>query len=350
MTPSQVTRPFVNSWDRFSKWEGPLFVAGAWRSGTSLLYALLNKHPQIGLMYEGDLFVLKPVFWIPRAGRWLARWEFWNGALTRHALDPGRIPLNVSGLTDAMESAYREYARQKGAVIWGEKSPQLLRYPITRLVRDFPHARFIFIWRDPAAICGSLIRSGKEDKSFFGRRAMVRRALMGYKRLKMECDWLVSCGAPVHQIHYEVLVKDPAGVMADVSRFLGICFVPGVAYLRGADRSAIHEGGKHHLLVKSECIISSLERPEVLPAQVKRKIERYVSLWREQSGGSWPIISPLQNNVSGKASFRETLIDRLLYCCLRMFDSAVAFVYCFAPFWILRRYRAFKRRHEMVLP
>jgi hypothetical protein len=32
---------------------GPLFVLGMWRSGTSLLYALLNQHPQIALMYEG---------------------------------------------------------------------------------------------------------------------------------------------------------------------------------------------------------------------------------------------------------------------------------------------------------
>ena len=27
---------------------GPVFVVGMWRSGTSLLYALLNQHPQIG--------------------------------------------------------------------------------------------------------------------------------------------------------------------------------------------------------------------------------------------------------------------------------------------------------------
>src|SRR5439155_6067963 len=133
-------------------WRGPLFVLGSWRSGTSLLYSLLNKHPQIGLMYEGDLFLLRPLFWTPRPGsRWPARWEFWNKALTRHGLDMERLPLNISHLPTVLENVYREYARQKGALICGEKSPQLLRYSPTRLFRDFPNARFIFIWRDLAA-------------------------------------------------------------------------------------------------------------------------------------------------------------------------------------------------------
>ena len=41
---------------------GPLFVIGMWRSGTSLLYSLLNQHPQIALLYEGDLPLLRPLF------------------------------------------------------------------------------------------------------------------------------------------------------------------------------------------------------------------------------------------------------------------------------------------------
>ncbi|MCU1303513.1 MAG: Sulfotransferase family, partial [Candidatus Sulfotelmatobacter sp.] len=35
---------------------GPIFVVGIWRSGTSLLYTLMNQHPQIALTYESDLF------------------------------------------------------------------------------------------------------------------------------------------------------------------------------------------------------------------------------------------------------------------------------------------------------
>jgi hypothetical protein len=321
-------------------WQGPLFVIGVWRSGTSLLYALLNKHPQIGLMYEADLFLLRPLFWMPGAeSRWLARWEFLTSPLRRHRLDPQRFSLTISRLPTAMETGYREYARQKGALIWGEKSPHLLRYPLSRLARDFPHARFIFLWRNPMDICRSVIRAGNQEPAFFGRRGMPRQALLNCKKLRVECDQLVSRGAVVHQIHYETLVKDPASVMVDVCRFLNVPFVPAMASLEGADRTAIYQG-EHHSLAKSESIASALERPEVLPVDLKSKIERYISLWREESGGKWPVLSLPQNANSRKPSLRERLLDRVLDRCLWTYDSMVLFIDCFAPFWLLRGIRA----------
>ena len=322
-----------------AQWQGPLFVIGVWRSGTSLLYALLNKHPQIGLMYEGELFLLRPAFWMPgSASRWLARWEFLNGAPKRHRLDPRQIPLLISRLPTAMEKSYQEYARQKGALVWGEKSPQLFRYPPSRIIRDFPSARFIFVWRDPIAICDSVVRAGNEEKTFFGRRGMTIQALMTCKRLKVEYDNLVSRGAAVHQVQYETLVKDPAAVMAGVCKFLDVAFIPSVACLEGADRSAIYEG-KHHSMVKSQSIVSSPHRAEVLPPDLKGKIERYISLWRQQSEGRWPFFSTSPNGNSGKPSVRERLWDRVLYQCLWTYDSMVILSYSFAPFWLLRGIR-----------
>jgi hypothetical protein len=239
-----------------------------------------------------------------------------------------------------MEKAYQEYARQKGTLIWGEKSCHL-HHCLPRLVQDFPDARFIFLWRHPAAICRSVIRL--KDQPFFGRRGMPQRTLARHKALKAQCDRLVSRGVPVHEIDYETLVKDPAGVMANVCRFLGVPFVPSMASLEGADRSAIEEG-KQHSLVKSERIVSPLERSEVLPSELQRKIERYISLWREESGGRWPIGSLPQNSDSRKPSLGERLLDRALYRCLRTYDSMVVLIYCFAPLGLLKAYRAYRRR------
>jgi Sulfotransferase family len=322
MTTSQLAPQFVTSAEKPSQpqWRGPLFVAGTWRSGTSLLYALLNKHPQIGLMYEGDLFLLRPLFWIPGAGsRWLARWEFYNGAVTRHGLDTGRIPLTISRLPTAIEKAYQEYARRKGALIWGEKSVHL-HHSLERLLEDFPDARFIFLWRDLASICGSVIRA--KNDFFLGRTRMTERTLARYKTLKAQCDRLITRGLPVHQIHYETLVKDPADVMMEVCKFLDLPFVPSVAVLEGADRSAIYDGA-HHALVRSE---------------------RIISLWREESGGEWPVLSAPQNGDSGKPSLRERLFDWAWYRWIRTYDSIAVFTNCFAPYWFLRRYRSYKKR------
>src|SRR5437763_14264204 len=94
-------------------WQGPLFVVGIWRSGTSLLYALLNQHPRIALMYEGDLAHLHSLFWVRRSSSfWLNKWEHWNRALTRHRFHIDRIPAGRFDLKTAIETAYVQYARQ----------------------------------------------------------------------------------------------------------------------------------------------------------------------------------------------------------------------------------------------
>jgi hypothetical protein len=108
---------------------GPLFVLGLWRSGTSLLYVLLNQHPQIALLYEADLPMLRPLFYVQRPkARWLERWDFWNDSvMKRHQLSPDHIHPQTTGLRAATEATYRSYAQAKGAAIWGRKISQLVR-------------------------------------------------------------------------------------------------------------------------------------------------------------------------------------------------------------------------------
>jgi len=95
-----------------------------WRSGSSLLYALLNQHPQVALMYEAELPMLWPVFLKPGKPSWPERWNFWNQALTRHQIDREKIPANLCAQKAAFETVYKEYARRKGAHFWGDKSPK----------------------------------------------------------------------------------------------------------------------------------------------------------------------------------------------------------------------------------
>lgn len=42
---------------------GTLVIAGLPRSGTSLLYALLNKHPDIALMFAAEIHLMPALAW-----------------------------------------------------------------------------------------------------------------------------------------------------------------------------------------------------------------------------------------------------------------------------------------------
>lgn len=322
---------------------GPLFVVGMWRSGTSLFYALLNQHPQIALMYEGDLLALRPVFWLPGAkSRWMARWQFWNQALTRHNIDLDRLALSSSSFQESIEKAYRATALRKGATIWGEKSPNYYD-SLLRLGREFPQARFIVIWRDPSATCRSVIRAGEDPSSWFNRRGMIIRTLIGYSVMKAQCDRLISQGAPVHQVQYEALVKDPTDTMKGVCAFLDVPFVSRMASLEAADRSAIYPG-EHHSLVKGEAIVSPQRRSEILSVGVKKKIGRYVALWRARTDGQWPLFPAIEYYKATKPTWLERVLDRCVYTWLRGLDCTINIVYSFAPMPLLSAWRELRHR------
>jgi hypothetical protein len=323
---------------------GPLFVVGMWRSGTSLFYALLNQHPQISLLYEGDLPLLWPLFLRRKAkSDWPERWEFWNSAPTRHHIDLDTLPRNVSTLREACETIWKQHA---DGAIGGCKSPNYFDM-LPRLGKQFPGAKVIVIWRNPMDICLSVMRASKGD-SFFAKRGMVLRALRGYRELKVGFDALQAQGLPVHAVQYETLVNDPSEVMAGVCRFLNLDFHPRMISLQDADRSAIYDAA-HHEMVKSERIAPTKQRVETLPARLRKKVERYVVSWHVQYGGKWPAVPENTGAKSSSWFALEKAMDGILYRAFRTLDGCIVFIYCFAPLWLLRKYRSLRGRGETVV-
>jgi hypothetical protein len=323
------------------RFSGPLFVVGMWRSGTSLLYTLLNKHPEIALMYEADLPLLRSLF--RNSGSkpdWLERWEFWNSALSRHRIDRQQIPASVPDLKAGAEIIWKQYADQ---AIYGEKSPNYYD-SLQWLAREFPGARFVVIWRDPADICRSIIRAAQSGSSFFAKRGITHRALIGTRRLKSECEDLQRQGTPLYQIQYEEMIKDPERVLGGVCDFLQIPFDPAMASLEGGDRSAIYEAD-HHAGVKSNTIRSNgKDRDEVLPLSLQSKIERYVAYWQQEYNGEWPLYPKLPSGKNPKPGLLERTWDAASFRGMRAFDRFTSLVYCNAPISILRRYRSAKAK------
>jgi len=158
-----------------------VFVVGVWRSGTSLLHALLHHHPQIALMYEAEPFGLYP----PTAdyifpGNWAVQLEFFNQAISRHRLTAAALPKKASG-RDCLLAMLHAWAANKDALVMGDKLTNgHARLP--QIARVFPEADFIVIWRDPLDSCRSVVQAARQNR-FFGRKGILTETFFGGARL-----------------------------------------------------------------------------------------------------------------------------------------------------------------------
>jgi sulfotransferase family protein len=325
---------------------GPVFVVSMWRSGSSLLYALLNKHPQVALTFEADLWLLRSVFRKPaRYCDWAARWEFWNSALTRHGISVNDLPRGVTDFRTAFTAVHKTYAASKGAVIWGDRSP-VYYDSLPALARLFPHARFIIQWRDPAATANAIARAAQSGAPYFQQRGAHLRGLIGYQVLKRGVDSLLSRGQPVCQLTYEGLTSDTAKVMREVCRFLEIPYRDELANLGEADRSAIFQGS-HHSLVRGDKIVSA-PRAVVLDQAARQKIDGYVKLWKRQYNDEWPPSILTDADDVALPRLPQRVGNQLAYRAVRTFDQFRQVCFAYAPLTLLQRYRS--RRRGVRLP
>ena len=317
--------------------DSPLFVTGIWRSGTSLLYALLNKHPQIALLYEGDLPLLR-AGWRTKPADLESRWNFWNSAVDRHGIESDCFLTSNPAL--AATGVYKAHATSHRAAIGGEKSPSFYEH-LPHLARTYPKASIIVIWRDPLEICRS-IHAARATRSWFCRRGMMIRALLGCQLLKDGVEYACARGVRVHQVTYSELTRNTGDVMRGICAFLGIEYWPGMATLDGSDRSAIYEG-QHHSGVRSDEIRAESSTGAALPTELTEKIARYVYFWHKRYT-AWPLLAEARTCSNGGPGLLERFRDRIAFDAYRLLDAAILRLYCFAPLQILGAYRRRKNR------
>ncbi len=222
----------------------PLFILGAPRSGTKLLRALLNNHPDVSLGSEGNF--------VPRlvrqfgAGADLARLEvqrevyaaFSRSEYVRQRAREG-VGLSEEDLLGALEAyraqgvplewgtvlelMLRPYGPRPQAPVFGDKSHGYISD--VALVRSvFPRVRFIFLVRDP------------RDQALSARTAWGRHPLRsahlwaGNARKAAEAGLAVA--ADTLTVRYEDLTGDPEGELRRVCAFLGVPYVAAMAHLQ----------------------------------------------------------------------------------------------------------------------
>jgi len=202
---------------------GAVFIVGHPRSGTSLLRALLDGHPDLLVLpFETHLFDwARAREAVPSL---LARTRLWP---TVHHHRPSLSREVVGSVLEtafqgakgprarllALVEGWRELVGAETPVWWVEKTPRHL-FEVDTLRRWFPHdSRVLIMHRDPRDVMASTLRQ-KPTRSIFPlavTASIAHEVAQGYEREEH-----------VLGVAYEELVRDPKTVMERVSAFLGI--------------------------------------------------------------------------------------------------------------------------------
>ncbi len=149
----------------------PIFIGGLYRSGTSLLRAMLGRHSNIAASLETFWFDLD--FSGKAAGGRTTR--NWDGTRTEPLLDhvtrlakffdmdashAMRLADKCSGAEEFIDLFMAEYAAGQGKKRWAEKTPANVLHT-ERIFSFWPGAKFIHVVRDPRDVYSSLRRTGK---------------------------------------------------------------------------------------------------------------------------------------------------------------------------------------------
>ena len=231
----------------------PFFIVGVHRSGTTLLRYMLSSSPRIYIPPESDFlprfFLKSPQTALDEKevekilGIIFGRYRFvkeWEGMRP----DPKSFYAQMELKTPAgfLEHLYRQYARQKGAFRWGDKTPIYSSY-IDLIHQIFPKAKFIHIIRDGRDVALSMLDKWGEKELhvdiYFAARNWVRRIQEAQASGKELGSTLY------HELSYESLVDSPEQNLREICDFLEEPFVEEMVSHHRQARDEIERGSFH---------------------------------------------------------------------------------------------------------
>jgi hypothetical protein len=205
----------------------PIVIGGCGSSGTTLLRAILDRHPAISCGPESTVFlrrVSSPADIASRYGYPADEVEAWQ-----------RCSRSQADFIDLFQSACLRRARKE---VWGDKTPEnVMRFDFVR--RHFPRARLVHVIRDGRDVACSL-----RNQPWMKKPKRAGGDMLGY------CFdyWAerVAAGRRFHgdpqyiEVRYEHLVRRPEKTLRDLLSFLKLDWSDGVLH---ADSDAEREAG-----------------------------------------------------------------------------------------------------------
>ena len=235
---------------------GPVFVVGVDRSGTTLLSLIISSHPLIAIPYESHFIVamaekygtdIAPLPAIKQQDLlaniinqpYVKDWDY--------EINSENIELTANdNVSNIIEKVYKNYARQAGKSIWGDKSPDNTPH-IDSLNKLYPDAKYIHIIRDGRDVADSI-----KGQHWGGSSLPV--TLRHWDRTVTLADKMLGMLAPaqVHSLRFEDLVSSPEESVRAITSFLGVAYSPDMLtdYSTSAEEKVGDRISGHHAHLK----------------------------------------------------------------------------------------------------
>jgi hypothetical protein len=204
----------------------PVFIGGMFKSGTSLLRAMLGRHSRLFAGLETQWLAESPQASAPEERRAsLERLSIFIGvpcaALEKAVGDAAQVEACLDRLMDFV-------VRRDGRSRWVEKTPYNAGH-IGRILSSWPSAKVLHVARDPRDVYASMVEIGKwTEPAVFAEHWCNT---VGAAR-----EWLGAQGGvhPAYQeLRHERLVLAPEATIRKVIAFLGETWEPEVARFDG---------------------------------------------------------------------------------------------------------------------
>jgi Sulfotransferase family len=206
----------------------PFFV-GSGRSGTTLLRAIFDSHPELAVPDEVSFIIrLSRPHYARRYG-WPREFRadscvdllLANGSLLRWGMSTAEIRSAVlsppaASFADSVRGLYRRWAERQGKPRYADKTPMHVLH-LPRLARLFPEARFVHLIRDGRDVALSYLDAAWGPATVEEAAVEWRRRVAAGRRAGRRLG-----PGRYQEVRYEDLVADPEAVVRRLCRFVDL--------------------------------------------------------------------------------------------------------------------------------
>lgn len=297
----------------------PVFVICHARSGSTLLRFLLDAHPELACPPETN---------VPALCAQLATvWSLIEGAplSANRGDEPPEIPdAAISGIRHTMDAMIGSYLGRREKQRYCDKSLGTARFS-ELLLRVYPEARFICLYRHPMDVVASGIEACPWGLHGFGFDPFIAET-PGNMVLALARYWADNTAAVLeveerfaehcHRVRYEDLVADPERATIQIFSFLGVNPAPGISAACFSRERERYGPGDYKIWRTSQITDASVGRgwsipaAMVLPSVLAEVNELAGKLGYRQVDDSWGASAPPSDlRIAGSAADRKRPAD-----------------------------------------